>query len=120
MFLRESCLLPDGLNLRKQRYFQGWMHVDDLTATALDAKIRQAGWHFMWMLGSCIQRGYGWTSEGAVHQALKGALNKTGEQFNASELDSLLVKKYPGFFMAKVILHPRLIQQLTSLEMSKA
>jgi hypothetical protein len=92
------------------------MLVDDLTAVALDAKIRNAGWHFMWMVGSCCRRGCGWTHEEAVHQALERALNKTSEQFNASELESVVIKKYLGFFWAKVILHPRLIQQLTSLD----
>lgn len=120
MFLRESCLLPEGMVLHKQRYIQDWMHVNDLTAIALDAKIRKAGWHFMWMMGSRIQRGYGWTSEGAVRQALGRALTKTDEQFNASELESIVVNKYPGFYVAKVILHPRKIQQLTSLEMPQA
>ena len=51
------------------------MLVDDLTAVALDAKIRNAGWHFMWMVGSCCRRGCGWTHEEAVHQALERALN---------------------------------------------
>lgn len=89
---------------------------------ALDAKTRDAGWHFMWTVGSFCRRGCGWTEDKAAYQALKRerALNKTSEQFSASELDSIVVKKYPGFFLAKAILHPRLIQQLTSLDMPNA
>jgi hypothetical protein len=96
------------------------MLVEGLTAQTLDADIRGAGWHFMWMVGSCCRLGYGWTAEGAERRALKRALRKQAEQFNASEIDSVVIKKYPGFFRAKVILHPRLIQQSTSLDMRKA
>ncbi len=93
------------------------MLVEGLTAQALDKKIRGAGWHFMWMLGSCSRCGCGWTEAKAVHQALERALNNTAARFNGSELDSVVVKKFPGFFMAKATLHPRLIQQMTSLDM---
>jgi hypothetical protein len=120
MFLREACVLPDQLTLHQSWFCRDWMLVDDLTAVALDAMIRNAGWHFMWMLGSCCRRGWGWTHDEAVHQALERALKKTGEQFNASELDSVVIKKYTGVFMAKVILHPRVIQQMTSLDTPRA
>ena len=120
VFLREDCTLPDRFVLRQERFCQNWTRVEDLTALALDARIRSAGWHFMWLLGSCCRRGCGWNRDGAVHQALERALKKTSEQFNASELDSVVVKKYPGFFMAKVILRPRVIQQLTSLDTPRA
>lgn len=120
MFLREACMLPEGFFLRQERFCQNWMLVEDLTASALDAKIRGAGWHFMWMMGSCCRKGWSWTQDGAVHQALERALNTTAARFNASELDSCVVKKFPGFFIAKVTLLPRLIQHLTSLDTPKA
>ncbi len=120
IFLREGCTLPDRFVLRQERFCRNWTKVEDLTALALDARIRRVGWHFMWLLGSCCRRGCGWTRDGAVHQALERALNKTSEQYNASELDSVVVKKYPGFFIAKVILHPCVIQHQTSLETPRA
>jgi len=120
MFLREGCALPDRLALRQEQFCDKWMLVEGLTARALDTEIRAADWHFMWMVGSCCRRGCGWTAAGAEHQALERALGKIGEQYNASELDSVVIKKYPGFFMAKVMLHPRQIQQLTSLDMPNA
>lgn len=116
MFLRESCSLPDGFILPRDRFCPNWTLVDDLTATAVDARIRRAGWHFMWMLGSCCRHGCGWTQKAAVHHALERALNRTASQFNASELDSFAVRKIFGIFMAKVVLHPRLIQHRTSLD----
>lgn len=116
MFLREACALPSQFVLRQELFCPSWMLVEDLTAIALDAKIRSVGWHFMWMTGTASRRGFGWTSEEAIHQALVRALGNTAKQFNASELESFLVSKFLGFYMAKVIVHPRQIQQLTSLD----
>jgi len=120
MFLREACALPDRFALSQEQFCKKWMLVEGLTAQALDTKIRGAGWHFMWMVGSSSRHGYGWTAEGAERQALERALRRQSEQFNASELDSVVIKRYPGFFMAKVVLHPRRIQKLTSLDMPNA
>lgn len=116
MFLREACALPNQFVLRQELFCPKWMLVEDLTAAGLDAKIRSVGWHFMWMMGTSIRRGFGRTSDQAIHQALQRALNKTAKEFNASELESFLVSKFPGFYMAKVIVHPRQIQRLTSLD----
>ena len=120
MFLRETCALPDRFDLRQERFCDRWMQVDGLTACALDAKVRRAGWHFMWMVGSCCRRGLGWTEDRAVRQAVGRALHNTSEQLNAAELDSVVVKKYPGFFLAKATLHPRQIQQSASLDTPNA
>jgi hypothetical protein len=40
-------------------------------------------------------------------------------RFNAAELESLYVAKYPGFRVAKVTLHTRHIQQKTGLDSLK-
>jgi hypothetical protein len=120
MFLRDACALPGRFNLRQERFCDRWMQVDGLTARALDARVRSGGWHFMWMVGSCCCRGFGWTEDKAVRRAVKRALNKTSEQLNAAELDSVVVKKYPGFFSARVTLHPRQIQKNASLDTPSA
>lgn len=118
IFLREGCTLPDRFALQQEWFCQDWMLVEGLAAVTLDAKIRSAGWHFVWILGPNARRGCGRTREGAIHRALERALKLTARQFNASELDSFLVKKYPGFYMAKVILHPRRIQRQTLLDIA--
>ena len=116
IFLRDECALPDKFVLRQERFCRDWMLVEGFAALALDAKIRSAGWHFMWMLGSSSRRGCGRTREGALHHALERALKVTAKQFNASELDSYQARKYPGFYVAKVILHPRRIQLQASVD----
>jgi hypothetical protein len=49
MFLRTSCLLPDGLDLIQEQFGEAWMSVGDTIAFALDVRVRKAGWHFMWL-----------------------------------------------------------------------
>jgi hypothetical protein len=52
MFLRVGCILPDGLDLAQEHFCKEWMCVEDTMAAALDTKVRNAGWHFMWLHSS--------------------------------------------------------------------
>jgi hypothetical protein len=92
------------------------MLVEQITAQVFDTMIRQAGWHSIWMPGSCSRRGLGLTLENATHSALAHTLNAVPCQFNAAELDTVQVSKYPGFYVVNVTLHPREVQQYTSVE----
>jgi hypothetical protein len=80
--------------------------------------IRKAGWHFMWIQGSHSRIGYGATEETAIHRAATHALKEVTRRFNAAEIDSLRIRKYPGFYVAKVTMQPRQIQQDTSLDVA--
>ena len=114
IFLRSECLLPNGLGLIQEQFSESWMSVEDTTA-ALDTKVRSIGWHFMWLMEaySCI--GVGRTAESAHRRAITVALSKVKQRFNAAELGPVKFTKYPGFQIAKIILHPRQIQQHASL-----
>jgi hypothetical protein len=92
------------------------MRVEEISAPAFDTIIRRAGWHFMWVLPACTRRGLGTTSEAATDRALTRALRGVPRRFNAAELDSIHVAKYPGFYIANVTLQSRQIQEHTSLE----
>jgi hypothetical protein len=115
MFLRTECTLPDGIDLVQERFCERWISVADTTAAALDVIIRNAGWHFMWLEGPYSRIGAGRTAESAIGKAVALALNQVNGRFNAAELDSINVRKYPGFLVAKVTLHARHIQQAASL-----
>lgn len=60
----------------------------------------------MWMQGSCSRRGFGRARDDAGDHALERALSGIARRFNAAELDSVLVTKYPGFHVANVTLQP--------------
>jgi hypothetical protein len=91
------------------------MLVKGFSAVAFEARIRNAGWHFMWIVGSHSRRGFGRTREKAVRCALERALKVTAKRFNSAELDSFQIRRFYSFHMAKVILQPRQIQQQTLL-----
>jgi len=95
-----------------------WTLVEEITAPVFDTMIRQAGWHFMWMQGSCSRRGFGLTRQEATHRALARALKGLTRRFNAAELDSVRVTKWLGFHIANLTLQPRQIQQHTSLDIA--
>lgn len=116
VFLRKGCILPDRLDPLREPVGDSWTLVEEITAPVFDTMIRQAGWHFMWMQGSCSRRGFGITQEEATHRALVRALKGLTRRFNAAELDSVQVTKYPGFQIANVTIQPRQIQQHTSLD----
>ncbi len=115
MFLRTGCPLPDGIDLVQEQFCEKWMSLADTMAAALDVDIRNAGWHFMWLEGTYSRLGAGRTVESAIGKAVALALNQVNGRFNAAELDSINVRKYPGFLVAKVTLHARHIQQAATL-----
>jgi hypothetical protein len=115
IFLRTGCLLPDGLDLLQEKFDDTWSSARDTTATALDLRIRDAGWHFMWLVGTYSRHGFGRTPKIAISKAIALALNEVKARFNAAELGSVSVSRYPGFQIARVTIHTRQIQQQSSL-----
>ncbi len=115
VFLRKGCLLPNPLNPLQEPIGDNWTIVEDLPALVFDSMIRQTGWHFMWLQGSCARRAFGIDRQGAADRALVHALNGIAMRFNAAELDSVQVAKFLGFHIATVTVQPRQIQEQASL-----
>lgn len=118
VFLRNGCILPDRLDPLRESFGRNWMLVNEITASIFDTMIRQAGWHFIWMSGSCSRRGFGRTREEAIDRALVRALGAVNKQCNAAEFDSVQVAKYPGFRVANVTVQRHRIQQSTVLDIA--
>jgi hypothetical protein len=116
IFLRSGCILPDRVDPPRESFCDNWAHVEGIEASDFDVIIRRAGWHFMWVHGSCSRRGYGLTEESAIHRALARSLRGITRRFNAAEFDSLRIKRFPGFYIANVTMEARQIQQNTSLD----
>jgi hypothetical protein len=95
---------------------ENWTIVEEITARVLDTMIRQRGWHFMWIQGSCSRRGIGRKRNEATQRALERALKGLSRRFNAAELESVRSSKVLGFHIVMVTLQPRRIQQYTSLD----
>jgi hypothetical protein len=115
IFLRTGCLLPLGLGLIQEQFCEKWMSVENTTVAALDVKVRNAGWHFMWLTDADSCLGIGRTAESARNSAMSLALKKVRHCFNAAELISIKTTKYPWFQFARATIQSRQIQQHTSL-----
>jgi hypothetical protein len=118
MLLRGHVELPDSLNLVTEEFRESWNFVQSGDAHWLDKEIRRRGWHFMWIGEGSLRSGVGQTSQEAIAGALKLALRRVNERFNAAEVESIEVKKYPWFVVAKVKVYPYQIQQSTVLSAS--
>jgi hypothetical protein len=111
MFFRNGCLLPEGMRLEQAHFNQAWMCADDISPLGLDAVLRSAGWHFMWIEDAFSRFGCGRTEESAAYRAITRALRHVSSRFNAAEADSVTFSTFPGFRIAKATVHSRQIQQ---------
>lgn len=118
VFLRENCSLPDQFDLCKEPLCKGWTVAIGLLASEMDAGIRKAGWHFMWMTDTQSSLGIGATPESAIRRAVINALKRVDGRFNAAELGSLKVSNCLGMRIAKVTLHARQIQRRSLLTLA--
>lgn len=111
MLLRGHVELPDSLNLVTEEFREGWNFVQSGDNHWLNREIRRRDWHFMWIGEGSLRSGVGQTSQEAIAGALKLALRRIGEGFNAAEVESIKLKKYPWFVLAKVKVYPYQIQR---------
>lgn len=116
VFLRKGCVLPDPLNPVCVAFREQWTRVEEIPSSIFDIMIRQAGWHFIWISGSCSRRGCARTEAKAIENALGRALGAVSKQSNAAEFDSVHVTKYLGFHLANVTVQRCRIQELSLLE----
>jgi len=119
VFLRNGCVLPVPLDPLRTPFGEGWTHVEEIPARVFDTMIRQAGWHFIWMTGSCSRRGYAQTEAKAIERALGRALEAITKRSNAADFDSVQVTRYLGLHVASVTVQCRRIQQHSILEADK-
>ena len=118
VFLRNKCILPAPLDPLTEPVGEHWARIEEITAPVFDTMIRQKGWHFMPVDKLRTRKGFGLTEESAIQRSLARALRAVAGRFNAADLTSVQAKRYPGYYLAKVTLQPRQIQQHTWLEIA--
>jgi hypothetical protein len=116
VFLLEDCILPIRLDSHREPAGNGWAVVEDIASPVFDSMIRQAGWHFTRINGTCARRGFGKTEQSASGRALTRALDRVASRWNAAELDSVRDAQCLGFHIVTITVQPRQIQQRTSLD----
>jgi len=110
MLLRRRIELPDNLNLVTEEFREGWNFVGSGDALWLDKQIRTRGWHCIWIAEGMLRSGVGKTAQEAIAGALKLALRRVNERFNAAEVEHIELTKYPWFVLARVRVYPYQIQ----------
>jgi hypothetical protein len=115
VLLRGSIELPQGLKLDTEEFQEGWCFVRSGDEHWLDKRIRECGWHFIWIGEGLLKHGVGKTSKEASASALNIALRRVSKHFNAAGVELVEIKKYPWFFLAGVKVYPYQIQQSSAL-----
>jgi len=115
IFLRCGSVLPSGCILQGKTICDGWISVNSESANEVDAWLRAANWHFMWLTLVSSRIGIGLTSDIAIGNAKLAALYGLNRRFNAAELITATVRRYLGFCVARVRLASRHIQECASL-----
>ena len=111
VLLRVQVQLPEGLKLATDEFREGWNIVRSGDARRLEKKILTRGWNFIRIADGSLRSGVGETSQEAIASALKLALRRISEHFNAVEVNHIELTQYPWFFLARVRVFPYRIQQ---------
>jgi len=117
MLLRGSIALPNDLKLVTAEFHEGWNSVQSGDTHWLDKQIRKCGWHFIWIAEGSLKGGVGQTSQEAIASAVKLALRRVRERYNAAEVEHIKVTHYGWFFLAAVRIYPYQIQQSADLSL---
>jgi len=118
MLLRAQVDLPDGIKLCTEGFREGWIFLRSVDANRLERKVQARGWTFIRLGDGSLRSGVGDTSQEAVASALKLALRRVSEDFNAVEVEHIELTQYPWFFLARVSVTPYRIQQCSALPVS--
>lgn len=115
ILIRGSVRLPDDLEFVMEEFGEGWSCVYSGDSKWLDEQIGAHGWHFIRTNEEVSSTGVGETTHEAIVSALKLALRRVSDHFNASQVQHFEVIKYPRFFIAKAKIFPYQIDQNTTL-----
>ncbi len=115
VFFRSGTRFPRNFSLPDKPSYAGWTNSEFESAHKVDQRIRELGWHFMWLALYSTRIGVGRSRTSALDKAIRSGLEDLKPRFNTAELMDVRVRKYPGFYVAKVKLAARHIQEWASL-----
>jgi hypothetical protein len=115
LLLRARVELPEGFRLGTEKFRDGWSFSRSLDVCRLEKRILNHGWNFIRIGEGPRGCGVGNTSQEAIASALKLALRRISEYFNAVEVGRIHLTQYPWFYLARVGVCPYRIQQAAGL-----
>jgi hypothetical protein len=111
VLLRVRAELPVGLKMATDEFREGWKFVRSGDVHRLEKRIRRRGWNFIKIADGELRSGVGDTAQLAIASALKLALRRVSEHFNAVEVEHIELTRYPWFCVARVRVFPYRIQE---------
>lgn len=111
IFLRKHIMLPEGIDLADETICEGWVVLQSGDAPWLDKTIRGLGWNSNVLTKMYWRSGYANRAQEAIQRATQLALRKVDKRFNAAEIGHIVVAKHLWFFVARVGIFPRYIQE---------
>jgi len=111
IFLREHIILPEGIALAGETICEGWVVLQSGDAPWLDKTIRGRGWNSNVLTRMYWRSGYANRAQDAIRRAAQRALRKVNERFNAAEIGHIVVAKHLWFYVARVGIFYRYIQE---------
>jgi hypothetical protein len=108
---------PQLLGLESEPYSGDWRVVKALDGSALDRKIRAAGWNFFFIASEVKVMFFGALGAKKIQHALNRILGKVSQQhFNGLEVTGIVAKRFLGLPYAIVSAHSRHVQQSCYLD----
>lgn len=104
-------MLPEGITLAGNSICEGWVILQSGEATWLDKAIRGLGWNSNMLTRTYWRSGYANRAQDAIYKAAQLALRKVDKRFNAAEIGHVIVVKRLWFYVARVGIFSRCIQE---------
>ncbi len=104
-------MLPEGIALTGETICEGWAVLQSGDAMWLDKAIRGLGWNSSVLTRMCSRSGYANRASDAILRAAQLALRKLSKRFNAAEIGQVVVTKHLWFYVARVGIFSRYIQE---------
>jgi hypothetical protein len=110
-FIRDPFVNPPGVTVETTAgQHDGWLEVSQKEQLSLDLKIRDAGWHFIWLTGPITRCGFGWSFAAARSHSVRRSLSVVKAFYNMAEVGKANDFAAFGLHISRVTLHARQIQ----------
>ena len=76
ILIKDSTLLPDGLQLESGAYWKGWRLVKSPGSSGIDRKLCEAGWTFLYRASEVDAMAFGSNSEKTTRRAVGNLIAK--------------------------------------------
>jgi hypothetical protein len=112
VLFRDGTLFPGGFKCESQSYSPGWRSVQGLDGYAMDRKINDAGWHFLYFAGESRITVCGREGKKTMRKAIERIqASLKFEKINSFEITRVALKTFLGVPYTSVSFHMRNIQE---------